>query len=240
VRLRAEPGRPLRIGHRGAMALAAENTLTSLEYALAAAVDLVEFDVIRLEGELVLAHSPAERAPCAPGLAEALRFLSDRADASVGFMVDLKAPGYEREVVEALRRAGVLDRSLVSSAYGASVRAVRAAEPRLATGLAYPRDRYGLNRRLPQGTIVTGLEVLRRLLPLRIEWMLRRARADVAVLNWLLVTPGLVTRCHRAGRAVFAWTVERPDVVAALLDAGVDGLVVNDPGILDDPGPFHS
>ena len=45
----------LRIGHRGAAAVAPENTLRGFETALEAGVDLIEFDVLDLdEGELVL------------------------------------------------------------------------------------------------------------------------------------------------------------------------------------------
>ena len=45
------------IGHRGAAAVAPANTLRSLEAAVAAGADLVEFDV---GGDLTLAHSKRE------------------------------------------------------------------------------------------------------------------------------------------------------------------------------------
>src|SRR5476649_2130039 len=54
VNLRREGDLPLVIGHRGAAALAPENTLASLEAAVAAGVELVEFDV---GAGLVLGHS---------------------------------------------------------------------------------------------------------------------------------------------------------------------------------------
>ncbi len=58
LELRREPGRPLRIGHRGAPALAPENTIASLERAVAHGVDVVEIDVLDThDGELVLAHA---------------------------------------------------------------------------------------------------------------------------------------------------------------------------------------
>ena len=47
---------PLRIGHRGAAALAPENTLRGFRAAIEAGVDLIEFDVFDLRGgPLVLA-----------------------------------------------------------------------------------------------------------------------------------------------------------------------------------------
>ncbi len=124
----ARDGRPLRIGHRGAAALAPENTLRGFERAIAEDVDIVEFDVLALaDGTLVLAHSDdlaelshgavrgrlrAETladlrrfAPELPTLEEALAFLGEHAP-HVGLHADLKWYGYERAVVEALRRAG--------------------------------------------------------------------------------------------------------------------------------------
>jgi len=57
VNLRREGGQPLVIGHRGAAALAPENTLAALSAAVAAGAELVEFDV---GASLVLGHSARE------------------------------------------------------------------------------------------------------------------------------------------------------------------------------------
>ena len=56
--LERRDGRPLAIGHRGAAALAPENTVHSFRAAVSAGVDLVEFDLLALaDGTLVVAHS---------------------------------------------------------------------------------------------------------------------------------------------------------------------------------------
>jgi hypothetical protein len=49
------PERPFVIGHRGAAGVAPENTLASLEAAVEAGVDIVEFDV---QPNLRLGHTP--------------------------------------------------------------------------------------------------------------------------------------------------------------------------------------
>ncbi|MEA2350570.1 MAG: glycerophosphoryl diester phosphodiesterase, partial [Thermoleophilaceae bacterium] len=50
-----------RVGHKGADLVAPGNTLESFEAALAAGVDMIEFDVLRLrDGRLVLAHDHAD------------------------------------------------------------------------------------------------------------------------------------------------------------------------------------
>ena len=56
IDLHRRDGRMLRIGHRGAAALAPENTIESLRLALELGCDLVEFDVHDVDGTLVLVH----------------------------------------------------------------------------------------------------------------------------------------------------------------------------------------
>ena len=58
IELRRPPGRFARVGHRGASALAPENTLQALERAVELGCDTLEFDVLDLvDGTVVLAHS---------------------------------------------------------------------------------------------------------------------------------------------------------------------------------------
>ena len=62
MKLLREDGALIRVGHRGAAALAPENTLRSFEAALAHGVDAIEFDVVALAdgGPLILGHSLAD------------------------------------------------------------------------------------------------------------------------------------------------------------------------------------
>ena len=252
--LRRGDGRVLRVGHRGAAALAPENTLRSLERALELGVDLVEFDVLDLrDGALVLAHSDdlhevshgaargrvrtrtlEELRRVTPELAtldEALAFLAARAP-RVGLQIDLKWVGYEQEAVEALRRHGTLERTVVSSFSADSLRAVGGFAPELALGLSYPWDQRGLSRRRAAAPLVRGAAAaLRRTLPLRIGAWLERAGASAAMLHHSVVSRATVERCHTRGAAVFAWTVDDPRVLRALVAAGVDGVITNDPRI---------
>jgi glycerophosphoryl diester phosphodiesterase len=45
------------------------------------------------------------------------------------------------------------------------------------------------------------------------------------------VTRGTVERCHELGVAVFAWTVNSPEVALSLDELGVDGVITDDPRI---------
>lgn len=222
----------LRIGHRGAAALAPENTLASIEAAIKYEVDLVEIDVVAHADALRLAHSPAQVRDDSPTLDEALALVS-RAD--TGVILDLKTRGIERSAAEALRERNLLDRAVVASSHPASLRAVKDLEPSLTTGLSYPFDRAGISERAAfQPLIRAGLSGLRRVLPARIGGMLARARADAAVLHYSLVSRKLVERCHGRDAAVLAWTIEDGAALESVLAAGVDGVIANDPRLLRD------
>ena len=219
----------LRVGHRGAAALAPENTLTSLRTAVEIGVDYVEFDVIEHDGDLVLAHSvselPDERTP----FDEALDYL---AAANVGAHVDLKQRGLEARVARSIREHGLLEHSLVSSLDHAALRDLRAHEPRLALGLSYPEDRYGISRYRAAGpAIAVGLGALKRALPRVLPRWLARAQASAAVLHHMLVTPRSIERCHSVGAAVWAWTVNDPELARRLEEWGADAIISDDPRI---------
>jgi glycerophosphoryl diester phosphodiesterase len=256
IRLRCEPGRPLRIGHRGAAALAPENTLESIERAVEHNVDLVEIDVLDTsDGQLVLAHSNdlhevshglargrvrpltvaelRRAAPSLPTLDEALSLLGGLAS-SVGVQLDLKARGFEQQVLAALRRHGLLDRAFVSSSHRPSLRMLGRLEPRLPLALKYPEDRFGVSgRRALRPFLSAGVVTLRRVLPYRLDGWLARTGVAAATLHWALVSRAAVERCHARDAAAIAWTVDDPDVAKRLIQAGIDGIITNDPRIFE-------
>ena len=222
--------RPLLIGHKGAAALEPENTLGSLSRAVELGCDLVEFDVLSMDGRLVLGHSPEELPDERASIDDALALL---AESGVGAQVDLKWHGYEAETVDAIARHGLVDRVLISTCHARSLRAIAALEPRVARGITYPYDRSGVSQRRALAPLTkTALATLAALLPLRINRLLSGAEASAAVLHYSVVSRAAVAKAHARGAAVLAWTVDDVPALERVLAAGVDGVITNDPGLL--------
>ena len=221
---RADGAPPLVIGHRGAAAVAPENTLAALEAAVAARVDLVEFDI--LPG-LRLGHSLGELPAEAISLDDALGFLQGE---EVGLHLDVKLPGYEERVVEAVRRHGLEERVVFSTAFAVTARRLAALAPGLPVAIGYPRDRLGISGvSWPRPLERAGAAALRQAMPVRVPLLLRWARANTLSLHHTLCSRAAVVTAHRFGASVLAWTVNDPAAVARMVVSGVDGIVSDDP-----------
>ena len=254
IQLRRPEGRFARVGHRGASALAPENTLRALELAVELGCDMLEFDVLDLaDGTLVLAHSNDLRevshgaargrvrsrdleglrrvAPDLPTLDEALAFCADRLP-GVGLQLDLKRLGIEAATVEAMRRHGVLDRSWVSTFDARSLRRLAELEPELPRSYTTPRDRFGISKRGPLAPLVRGaLGSIGASLPRRLPLLLARARAVAATLHYSVASRAAIERAHEVDAAVYVWTVDDPRLAERLVRDGADGIITNDPRI---------
>ena len=230
IALERRNGRPLRIGHRGAAALAPENTLRSFRAAIEAGVDLVEFDVIEVaDGSLVVAHGPGDVGPDTPTLDEALRFFVDEAP-GIGLHLDLKLTRREQDVVGSIRRFDLAGRSFLSSYYLGTARAVAAIDGGVRVGLTIPRRIFRISdqgRGAPLGRL--ALWTLRRITPPLLRPLLAVTRAHDVVLHHSLVTTSSVRAAHARGAAVVTWTVDDPEILARVAEAGVDAVVTNDP-----------
>src|SRR3954469_5011013 len=229
-----------RVGHKGADLLAPGNTSESFQAALEMGVHMIEFDVLPLsDGRLVLAHAPAEPASRDRlTLEEGLDHFASDAYADVELDVDLKAPGYEREVVEALAERGLLERSLVSSTYLKSMDTLGEVMPgAVRRGWAMPRAKRDWTRS-PFGPAVYGLLLLwRKLLPAQTARLLRAGRIEAVMSHYLLVSRQLVDAAHAEGGEVYVWTVDEAKRIELLDSMGVDGVITNDPRLFEPPRP---
>ena len=224
-----------RIGHKGADLIAPGNTLASFDAALAAGVDMVEFDVLPenpdRSGRLVLAHDFAAAARREPiTLEEGLAHFAQDAWEGIELDVDLKTTGYERRVIDALREYGLAERALISTMEEESLRIVREEAPDIRLGWSVPK--------LRRNYLANPFTRCRRCSPpstrARCCPGARRARSasgrvDAIMSHWALVTPRLARAIERAGGELYVWTVDDPTRIAKLDAIGVTGVITNDP-----------
>ncbi|MFL5883508.1 MAG: glycerophosphodiester phosphodiesterase [Thermoleophilaceae bacterium] len=220
-----------RVGHKGADLIAPGNTLESFGAALECGVDMIEFDVLRLrDGRLVLAHDYGDAAKRDPvTLAEGLDHFSTDAYNDVELDVDLKLPGYEREVVEGLLERGLGDRAIVSSMYLESLDRVTELGPGIRRGWSVPRVRRDYTRSVYAPVAYAAARVMRRRLPRQAEGLLLEDRIDAVMVHWLLSSRRLAERVHAGAGDVYVWTVDDADRIEQLTAIGVDGIITNDP-----------
>jgi glycerophosphoryl diester phosphodiesterase len=223
------PGVPTlrRVGHKGADHITPGNTAASFDAAIAAGVDMIEFDVLPADdGRLVLAHD-RDHLEGALALEDGLAHL---AATTVELDVDLKLPGYEARVVEALRVHGLVERSLVSTQYMRSLVAIRALESALRLGWSVPRVKRDYTRSplyaVPAYALLTRM---RRRVPAVVRRHLEAGRCDAVMVHHKLVTPRLVEAVAGAGGELYVWTVDDAERIRVLESMGVTGVITNDP-----------
>jgi glycerophosphoryl diester phosphodiesterase len=222
-----------RVGHKGADLIAPGNTYASFDAALAHGVDMIEFDVLRERGgdRLLLAHDYEDAAGREPlTLEEGLAYLASDVFAGVELDVDLKLPGYEPAVVQALRDTGLIGRALVSTQFRETLTRIRALEPGLRLGWTVPKLRRDPFRRwytIPPALVAVGYA--HAVLPGRSAAAIRSGFCEAMMVHWRLVDSRLVRAVTGAGGELYVWTVDELPRLRALEQLGVTGVITNDP-----------
>jgi len=216
----------LRIGHRGACGHAPENTLASIEQAIALRCDLTEVDVRRTaDGSLILLHDErvdrttngkgavaemdledvrkldAGEGQTIPTLEEALRTAHGR----IGLILELKAEDLAYEVCGVVRASGFPGELIYASFLHDELQHIRQADPEAKT--------LALFKGAPANPAAEAA----------------RIRATHVGLRFDTATLPLVKALHRAHLPVFVYTVNRPTDIARMRALGVDGIVSDVP-----------
>lgn len=218
--------RVLNIGHRGASKTFPENTLAAFRAACDAGADLCELDVqLSRDGAVVVIHDDtvdrttngrgavanltlAELKALDAGRGERIPTLDEVFAATAGrcgLNVELKIAGLEPQVAEIMRKHDATSTSMVSSFDWGALDAMRKLAPEIRAG------------------------VLAEKKPERMLEAAARMHAYAINPRYDLVTPGLCTTAHERGFKVLVWTVDVPDAMRTLIDAGVDGIMTNYP-----------
>jgi glycerophosphoryl diester phosphodiesterase len=219
-------GRVLRIGHRGAAGHAPENTLASVEHAIALGVDLVELDVQQTkDGHLVLIHDTrVDRTTNGVGLVSELSLRALReldagagqriptveevlrtANGRVGVILELKIPGLAEQVCKRVSLSGFTGPVIYASFRHDEVRVLKEADPQAMT--------MALFGWLPHDPVLTA----------------QKAKATHLGFNYRTLTASLVETAHQRGLVAFAYTVNDQRDIQSVLSVGVDGIVSDFP-----------
>ena len=224
-----------KIGHRGAMGYAPENTLLSFEKAIELNVNMIELDVHRCKsGEVVVIHDDsADRTTNGTGpvkqktleeletldagggehiptLAEVL----DLAEGRVRVNIELKGEGTAGPVSEMIDTcirdsSWEYDDFLISSFSRTELAAFR-----------------GCNPDVPVGVLLADIVADRT--PSLYEFT-REIKAVSVHPPYRRVNKSFVAEFHEHGLLVYVWTVNDPDAIARMKQAGVDGIISNYP-----------
>jgi glycerophosphoryl diester phosphodiesterase len=218
-------------GHRGARARFPENTIPGFEYAIAQGVDAIEMDLaVTRDDVIVISHDPVLASGAAirqlrfeeahallPSLDDVFQ-LSSRSE--FDFNLEIKsfpehpeyspAPGeFSRMVLEKIRAYRLEKRAIVQSFDFRTLTAMRELAPEIRLGALMEND----SRDFPAASAAA-------------------ANAEIVAPHFPLVTTQKVAEAHRAGLQVIVWTVNEPLDWNALIDAGVDGIITDDPAAL--------
>lgn len=224
------------IGHRGAAALAPENTWAGFDKALALGVDAIETDVqATSDGMLVLihdwhldrttnGHGPVAEAPWSvlrevdAGSWFGQEFQGARVPLLDEFLarygsrthiaLEIKQPGVELEALQRVKSIGLLGAVTFTSFDFASLEHIRHAQPDVDIGFLTA----DISPESVAGVLDAGFN---QFCP----------PADA-------VTPELVSGWKTLGLNVRAWGVRTPALMQRSIDAGVDGMTVDFPDLL--------
>lgn len=195
-------------GHRGSPRTHPENTAAGVAAAFALGADGVEIDVRRTPDDLlVCSHDPLSDAP-------------------VDTLADVLAAARGPVVAEVKNVPGEPD---FDAPYAATARLLVAALPPGAEVTVSSFDWYAVEVARDAGLRTAFLTSPGIALDAAIAYASGAGVAECHP-HWsaVLEAPASVARAHDAGLAVVCWTVDDAEVVRALRDAGVDGVITND------------
>jgi len=209
-------------GHRGARAVLPENTIEAFEYAIGVGVDAIELDVVVSRDDVVLvSHDPTLKSgtfirtlPAAetglPTLDQVFR-LAGRGD----FLFNIEAKVSEHTpanfaelVLDRIGEHGVKSRVIFQSFDFAILHRMN----RLAPGIT--------RAALWEGEARSFVEIA------------NEARTGIVAPHYPLVTAEEVRAAHKEKLLVIPWTANTVKDWTALIAAGVDGIITDDPAAL--------
>lgn len=148
--------------------------------------------------------------------------LSETADIEI-MNIEIKPPlDGNMEIVEktitAVKAHGLFDKLLISSFSHEVLVECKKVDPACKTGFLYSPDRKLFYTKMLFGYVEFAKEI----------------QADYLHPHYLSVSKKYVRKLHENGIGVNVWTVDKPDTAQKMLECGVDGIITNDPGMVND------
>jgi glycerophosphoryl diester phosphodiesterase len=212
--------------------------MASFRQAIADGADMIELDVRKtIDGELVLYHDwymdsdfgvskPAAiatfdelsaycltRGILLTTLDEVLGELADK----IPLNIELKAGGYEQDVLDAIGRHKMADGFILSSFFPWVILKLKSLDSRIKTGWIVGQEQVLFLNQFGGPPV---------------EWLFGLMKAESAHLHYKIITAGLIKHFHSRGISVQAWTVDDLDITKRLISGGIDAIITNKPGQL--------
>lgn len=225
--------RPRVWAHRGASALAPENTLAAFELAKTAGADGIELDVqLDRDGNVVVFHDHDLQRLCdRPGSIDQLSEVDRKVLRVGGESVPTLAEVFEMlgdlEINVELKVAKAGRAGHLAEATANVIRQSRHADQVLVSSFD-PITLVQFHRHMPD-LALAFLFGQDQSFPMRRGWVGTWMGASVLHPQHVLCTHDLVKNWHTAGMPVNAWTVDDPAELTRLATIGVDGVFSNDP-----------
>ena len=215
----------LKVGHRGAKAYETENTLESFRKAIELGANAIELDV-RISGDskLIVIHDDNLKKVFGKDVQikestleelkqltdnrivtfdEALRFIGRKVEK---ILVELKDTGYERDVLDIIRKEKLEDRVIVVSFHEEALAHVRELDKKIETGLIYTKFKKPIDAAL-------------------------KLNAQYLVPLYRFVHRRDIAKAHKSNLKVIVWTVNTTIEVQNFIAKDVDGTATDKPDI---------
>jgi len=215
----------LKVSHRGAKAYETENTLESFRKAIELGANAIELDV-RISGDskLIVIHDDNLKKVFGKDVQikestleelkqltdnrivtfdEALRFIDRKVEK---ILVELKETGYERDVLDIIRKEKLEDRVIVVSFHEEALAHVRELDKKIETGLIYTKFKKPIDAAL-------------------------KLNAQYLVPLYRFVHRRDIAKAHKSNLKVIVWTVNTIIEVQNFIAKDVDGIATDKPDI---------
>ena len=241
------------ISHRGANLEAPQNTIPAFEKSMEIGVDGFETDIhLTADGIPVVCHNyTIDETSNGNGEVKAMtldelrqydfglwfhdkfkgtkiptleEFLSLCETADIEIMnIEIKPPldgnmEIVQKTIDAVKAHGLFEKLLISSFSPEVLVECKKIDAECKTGFLYSPDRKIFYQKMIFGYVEFAKEI----------------KADYLHPHYYTVTKKYVEKLHENGIGINVWTVDKPETVKKLLKLGVDGIITNAPGMVND------